>query len=716
MTALFIEGRPVRLGSRVGKGGEGEVFVLADRPHEAVKLYSVPDARRREKIEAMISAGLAGSSDLVAFPLAVVHGKGGVFAGFTMRLVKGHKPLFELYAPGARKIAFPNADYRFLVRSAANVAVAVAKVHEAGAVVGDINHSGILISEQAVAALIDADSFQFGDRFLCRVGVPEYTPPELQGRKLDGVVRTPAHDAFGLAIVAFQLLFMGRHPFVGRYRLGDMPIEKAIGEHRFAYSLRGDSGMTPPPGAARLQDFPDEIRAMFESAFGRTASARPTAAQWTAALRRLEGSLSRCQRNALHYFPSAAGECVWCRMERESGIVLFVPPLPKGAAAPDPGRAAFDLAATWKAIQAVRVPALDGVQPPTTLPALQPEPDVESYRGGVRNRRWQGIAILVVAAALLGWSAELWLLYLPLAWFGYRRTWQGGATAQPFLDRFTKASRSHETAIADWRRRTGVEELAARRRALEQSKAAYERLPGEEQRRLADLAGRRREEQLRRHLEAFPLRRAKIRGVGAGKLATLASYGIDTAAQVKRDRILSIPGFGPVNSQPLLDWRASVEGRFVYNPAPTPQDRQNEDRIRREIETEAAKLRHDLVSGAADLKATARVVEQRIAAPDPAVDRALLELEQSRIDLEAWGIDPPVVAPSVLGGGHAPAPPSPGSRLTPRRSSSTASQSVPTCPSCGGAMVRRTARQGSRAGRSFLGCARYPACRGTRSI
>ena len=101
MTALYIRGRPVRLGERVGRGGEGEVFVLADRPDQAVKLYSSPDDRRREKIEAMVAAGLSARSDLVAFPLAVVQGPGGAFAGFAMRLVRGHKPLFELYAPGA---------------------------------------------------------------------------------------------------------------------------------------------------------------------------------------------------------------------------------------------------------------------------------------------------------------------------------------------------------------------------------------------------------------------------------------------------------------------------------------------------------------------------------------------------------------------------------------------------------------------------------------
>ena len=638
-TRLYIAGKPIALGKRIGRGGEGEVFALADRPDVAVKLYMKPDAHRRDKIEAMVAAGLAGQSDLIAFPLAAVQMAGDRFAGFTMRLVKGHKPLFELYAPGARKIAFPDADFRFLVRAATNVAVAVAKVHEASAVVGDINHSGILVSDQAVAALIDADSFQFGSRYLCRVGVPEYTSPELQGRKLDGIVRTAEHDAFGLAVVIFQLLFMGRHPFAGRFRgSGDMPIEKAIGEYRFAYSRSDTAGMSPPPGAARLQDFPDEIAAMFEAAFGRRITARPKAEHWAHTLRKLEGALSRCSHEPLHYFPSVAGRCLWCRMEREAGVVLFVPSLPKGKAPPDLGSLAFNLASVWSDIQAVRLPAIAEVKPVVTPLTLQPSEAVRDARKRDTARRRSGLAVLVLAAALLGWSGYLWLMYLPLGWWGYHLVWGSDADGRQHSERLARAEVALDAAIESWRRRTGELELAERRYALERAKGSYERLPAEEQRRLSEFASKRRQNQLKRHLESFPLRKAKVRGIGTGKLATLASYGIDTAAQVRRDRIKNIPGFGPVNSEALLAWRASVEMRFVFNPAPTMQDQQNEERVRREVIAEGGKLRRELVTGAADLRAAAAAVTARLGKVDPAVDKAHFEFEQARINAESLGL------------------------------------------------------------------------------
>jgi restriction system protein len=45
-----------------------------------------------------------------------------------------------------------------------------------------------------------------------------------------------------------------------------------------------------------------------------------------------------------------------------------------------------------------------------------------------------------------------------------------------------------------------------------------------------------------------------------------------------------------------------------------------------------------------------------------------------------------------------------------------AAASIPTCPVCGSAMVRRTARQGPRVGHDFWGCSTFPARHGTAPI
>ena len=54
---------------------------------------------------------------------------------------------------------------------------------------------------------------------------------------------------------------------------------------------------------------------------------------------------------------------------------------------------------------------------------------------------------------------------------------------------------------------------------------------------------------------------------------------------------------------------------------------------------------------------------------------------------------------------------------TPKRDSASEKQvQIPNCPSCGGAMVIRTAKQGRNAGSPFWGCASYPDCKGILQV
>ena len=125
-----------------------------------------------------------------------------------------------------------------MVRAATNLARAFGQIHAASHVIGDVNHGNALIGKDGTAVLIDCDSIQVRDRsrtFACDVGTPLFTPPELQGKTFRGLHRTENHDRFGLAVLIFHLLFQGRHPFAGVYADGEMPLERAIAESRFAY-------------------------------------------------------------------------------------------------------------------------------------------------------------------------------------------------------------------------------------------------------------------------------------------------------------------------------------------------------------------------------------------------------------------------------------------------------------------------------------------------
>jgi DNA-binding helix-hairpin-helix protein with protein kinase domain len=84
-------------------------------------------------------------------------------------------------------------------------------------------------------------------------------------------------------------------------------------------------------------------------------------------------------------------------------------------------------------------------------------------------------------------------------------------------------------------------------------------LPDEEKRRLQQLEQNKRNAQLSRFLAKYYIARARIPKVGSARKATLASYGIETAADVVRRRIEGVPGFGP-STRPRLAARLIATG------------------------------------------------------------------------------------------------------------------------------------------------------------
>src|SRR6516164_6695190 len=289
-------GRPLYVGSEIGSGGEGSVFEVRDRSDLVVKLYrKTLEPGKASKIASMAKIVYERLLKLTAWPIEPIHVRSatGAIVGFTMPKIIGHKQAFSLYSPKLRLREFPKASWQFLIRSAANAARAFAVVHESGHVIGDVNHGNLFIGERATVRLIDCDSFQItvnGSRWLCEVGVPTHQPPELQNVKTyKRVVRTPNHDNFGLAVIVFQMLFMARHPFSGRFLgTGDMPMERAISEYRFAYgSNAATMQMEPPPVSLGLNGVTPDLALLFERAFSRQGSqpnGRPNAREWETAL------------------------------------------------------------------------------------------------------------------------------------------------------------------------------------------------------------------------------------------------------------------------------------------------------------------------------------------------------------------------------------------------------------------------------------------------
>ncbi|HVT13972.1 MAG TPA: hypothetical protein VHE55_17040 [Fimbriimonadaceae bacterium] len=329
-TLLAGGGTEYRLAELIAEGGEGKVFAVKGHGELVAKVYKGYDLGRKDKLQLMANSATRGLRRVCAWPLTPLSNSTDETVGFVMESLIGWQPLHNAYQIRSRLKLFPHHTYAFLARTARNLATCVHHLHEAGIVVGDLNESNVFVSGKAMVKLIDADSFQIAGPmalYPCKVGKAELMPPELQGHSLEGMVRTPEHDRFALAVLIFQTLVFGRHPFAGTVADHvDLPLETCIERGYYAYTRRRDTPVKPPRNLD-LDWLPEEIRDLFEAAFDPATMQRPTAKEWYFALKHLETSLRTCSENPSHLYWNGLRHCPWCDLEDLWKIALFRPAL-----------------------------------------------------------------------------------------------------------------------------------------------------------------------------------------------------------------------------------------------------------------------------------------------------------------------------------------------------------------------------------------------------
>jgi hypothetical protein len=310
----------------LGAGGEAEVFEVPGRPHLAFKRYRNPTPERAAKLRVMVDnpPQVEGAQAALAWPTELVQGPGGDLAGFLMRRIdlSTSVPVFRLYNPQARQQVAPGFTWRYLLRTARNVAAIVDAVHRAGHVVGDLNESNLLVSNRALVSLVDCDSMQVTDPLAgevhpCTVGKPEFTAPELYRRRKGLGPRTPASDSFALGVVVFLLLMEGAHPFAGIWRGVGEPPDIAARIRRGMFPYRRRSRVQPPPLAVPLATLPPSLRRLARRALAGPARRRPSPAEWVDAIAEVEAVLVQCPRSPFHEHAPHLRDCPWCaRIDR----------------------------------------------------------------------------------------------------------------------------------------------------------------------------------------------------------------------------------------------------------------------------------------------------------------------------------------------------------------------------------------------------------------
>ncbi len=318
----------LELGRLLGEGAAGKVYALPARPGVAAKLYHDDKARKADeaKIDAMLArppqlphAGHEGVDyPQIAWPEAKLYDAKGDFVGFLMPEIDFSRStsLVNLLQKSSRRAEGISDYYGYRVLVARNLASVFAELHRAGHHMIDMKPANLrFYPTVSWMAVVDADGFSIAGkrkRIAAEQVSDEYIAPESWQKK-------PAElgeeqDLFGLAVIIFQLLNNGLHPFAGAAKAAGQPtdLQGRILAGLYSYALHPVSGASP--GTASIhKTFRRSTRKLFDKAFLDPAD-RPTAVAWRDHLDGLVGMLVPCEAKPLEHAHFGTG-CGFCAHE-----------------------------------------------------------------------------------------------------------------------------------------------------------------------------------------------------------------------------------------------------------------------------------------------------------------------------------------------------------------------------------------------------------------
>jgi DNA-binding helix-hairpin-helix protein with protein kinase domain len=267
----------------------------------------------------------------------------------------------------------------------------------------------------------------------------------------------------------------------------------------------------------------------------------------------------------------------------------------------------FSLTTIWAQITSVPAP---GPAPP-----LKGRQDLQkTFAMGMARRRRKkltlgiGMVVTTIAACLaLKLSADMsfWitLTAVCIAFI------IGKVTSKPVRRdaKIKDAAAQYQGIQEKWKQEASDAAFTAKLNEFDAARKELEAFPRRRREGLQELEKNRKQIQLQKWLDRHYIRDANLAGIGAGRKALLASYGIDTAGDLSWPSLQPVNGIGPRNAATLMTWRDSVATQFVFNPGQGIGQLEIA-RLDRELADRRAGLEQKLTGGAGELQ----IIRQRI--------------------------------------------------------------------------------------------------------
>ncbi|MDS7877495.1 DNA-binding protein [Klebsiella pasteurii] len=333
-TCYTEQRRAVRLGKLIKSGGAGSVYFLADDPDRVAKIYHphTDTGYYQRKLGAMLAQRPeipAPTEDeaivQLAWPDYLLFDERRRVVGFVMPVLDTQRTIELEYILQARQAKAQNLPEGIgaKVSLACNLATLVSALHARQHRVIDMKPINLRFYRDSLyIALLDCDGFSIqgvGERFPAGQFTADYLAPEFQRIGQVPGEQEEAQDRFSLAVIIFQLLNHGIHPYSGRSQTTKVPddLPGRIGADCYAYGINAAKNIAPVP-ASTHHLLPLELRKLFDRAFSDSASRRPSADEWAQVLRpyalRSTQKIILCSQKHQHF---AGMPCLVCAREKQ---------------------------------------------------------------------------------------------------------------------------------------------------------------------------------------------------------------------------------------------------------------------------------------------------------------------------------------------------------------------------------------------------------------
>lgn len=294
-------GKIYQIGDLIKSGGAGSVSHINNAPFQVSKVYhdKIDKAYYLKKITAMQklepSLKAVSVNDIpiiqLAWPQARLYNSQKQFVGFVMPELDVKNTIELEYILQERQAKAHNLPTGMgaKVSLAYNLCSLVDALHQQGHRIIDMKPLNLRFYKSSLyMSLLDCDGFSIqGENIRYPAGqfTVEYLAPEFQAKQTIPQDQEERQDRFALAVIIFQLLNFGIHPFSGRPKNDTVPtdIPRRIAGRFYGYGVKTHNLITPNIASGHKQ-LPDKLRTLFDKAFSGNPTLRPSAKTWATAL------------------------------------------------------------------------------------------------------------------------------------------------------------------------------------------------------------------------------------------------------------------------------------------------------------------------------------------------------------------------------------------------------------------------------------------------